>query len=558
MSRDRTNRATVNGLWMRLARAAVLSVLVVAGGVSAVEAAAGPSLSREFPLGHPRCGVVRVFERPTEQWSLVDVFRVSRLSCHAARRVVRQCVDRRTVNGWRHLPFAFTTSLVNGRKKIEVRLAGGPLPRCLQAHALRAPLAGLGATTYTGRDAFGPYQFPMSFPTKYPPTAETVFKWTDPVTTYSAVIDSHSISNLTLDGYVHNPGNALSVWFEYGTTADFASAARTDKQSPKIPGDNSPVRFTARVLHLRAKTRYFWRAAATIEKPDGTNQVVHGVTGSFVTKPYPKLTGNDPCQYEGSFQLTEALTIVCSRRYLFENNQTKYSPFPLSVGYSGSLSCPRDEPRNLNAGSDEFRLPEIGYNLSTGHLVSYWRSNDSNRFTTFPGYQKNSEGLQEGPIPGWHDWNVDQWGYPFSTTETEVQFWINCTYNWTAHTAEQLAAGDGNDSPSHMPPSEPQDVKAVKAPDGGIDVSWKAPSYISTAGVAGYFLTVRGWKPGDPKVLPSIIDTRILVAGHDGHIFPGQLELLKKSVPSTYELGVAVAAVSREGLRGPAAVVDWK
>lgn len=524
-------------------------------GVGTAAAVTDNSGVAPFSFGNPACPTVTGTDPATGEWSALDIVGIRGISCAAAERVVRACVDGR-VSGWRDSSLAFTTSLTNGNKQVELRLVSGVEPRCL-----------VGRTLLQARPQgfFGPYQFPMSFPSKWPAPFTVVYEWTSPVTTYSATITQDDISNVALDGFVRNSdGAVLSSWFEYGTTED-ALDQSTPRVRPAIGAGDAPVRITADVLHLKARTRYLWRAAANIRQPDGKTEIFYGTIGSFVTKPYPNLQGvANPCADlpSGERQVTERLTLECSQHFTFTNNDTKYSPIPFSVGYHGRLTCPRSDPRNLNAGegSVTITIPEIHYpiTLSLNHTVSFWRSNDSNRFTTFFGNQKNYAGSQQGPLPGWHDWEVDQWGYPFTTTSTDAQFWINCTDNWTATSGDQLATGQGNDSPSDVAPSAPQNLKAVKAADGGIDASWSPPSSVSPSGVGGYFLTFRGWKKGVPKEIPETASVLVTATGLSGHIFPGQMEVATKSSPPDYEFAVAVAAVSQEGSRGPAAVVNWQ
>jgi hypothetical protein len=529
----------------------------IAGSTAAIAAtttrgSGGGGSVRGFPLGHPACGVVGAGEGTADQWSQVAVYRVRGISCAAARRLVVRCITSSRVPRWRASRPAFTSSITSGRRKVQIRLVSGSPPECLR---------GQGRTQARASGDFGPYEYPLAYPSKWPAPFDVIYRWPSPVTTYSASIFSGMISKVSLVGDVHNPqGDVLSFWFEYGTTRD-ALDNRTPKQNPPLGKGDAPVGLEATLLHLNAKTRYFWRAAANIRQPDGSDKVLHGTIGSFVTQPYRDLRGESNACAKlgvGPFQITESLTIVCSRMYHYVNDATKWSPIPLSIGYSGGLSCTRDDPRNLNSGSDSFEIPYIHYSLSLSHLVSYWRSNDSNRFTTFPGNQKNSPGQEKGPVPGWHEWNVDQWGYPFTTTSTDVQFWINCTNDWQATSGEQLARGEGNDVPSDAGPSAPQDAKAVKAADGGIDVSWKPPSGVSPSGVAGYYLGFLWFKKGAPKVLPSSLFVRVITTEQSGHLDPGHIAVSMKSAPAGTEFGVAVAAVSREGSIGPAAILDWR
>jgi hypothetical protein len=131
---------------------------------------------------------------------------------------------------------------------------------------------------------FGPYEFPLSY-LHVAGGRVLLYDWTTPVTTYSATIASYAISTVAFKGFGHNPdGQMRSFWFEYGKTRDLGSA--TEKQNPATSPD--PIAFSAVLEHLNAKTRYFWRAAANIDQPDGTVKTVYGTVGTFVTKPYPQ------------------------------------------------------------------------------------------------------------------------------------------------------------------------------------------------------------------------------------------------------------------------------
>src|SRR4029450_1645649 len=103
-------------------------------------------------------------------------------------------------------------------------------------------------------------------------------------TTYSAKFTAWSISTGSLSGFGRNlRGEMRAFWFEYGKTRDLGTA--TEKQNPTTSRD--PIEFSARLDHLNAKTRYFYRAAASFDADDGTVKTAYGTVGSFVTKPYP-------------------------------------------------------------------------------------------------------------------------------------------------------------------------------------------------------------------------------------------------------------------------------
>lgn len=236
---------------------------------------------------------------------------------------------------------------------------------------------------------------------------------------------------------------------------------------------------------------------------------------------------------------------------------TKSGCFPAcSDFYHGTISCGKDFPRNLNAGTWSIPIPKVGISLSINKLVSYWRSNDSNLFITWlPDKNRNSPGGQVGPIPGFSDWDVSQWAYPLTSTSTDAEFWINCTEQWgDVINADALAAGEGSDTPSTTAPSEPRNLRVSKAADGGIDGTWEAPASGSPSGVAGYFFSLIAWKPGEPRVFDNSWITPITATEPAGHILPAHIALMKKAAPTNYELTVVVGAVSREGSIGVPAI----
>jgi hypothetical protein len=362
---------------------------------------------------------------------------------------------------------------------------------------------------------------------------------------------------VTLVGFGHNrDGQMRSFWFQWGKTRDLGND--TEKQNPPTASNDAPTTFSTRLLHLKAKTRFYWRSAATIDEPGGGVKTVYGALGSFVTKPYPTIKDpSRPClsapEQGQLFQITESLAISCSPQYRFTNS----SCFPFCVNtHSGKLSCDKDFPRNLNSGSWSFTIPEVGYKLDVNDLVSYWRSNNSNRFITTPFTNKNFPGGSVGPVPGWHDWDVGQYAYPFESTATDVQFWINCTEQWgDVIDASALAQGEGNDTASTVPPGAPTDFKAVKTSSGGYDASWQAPSSASPSGIAGYHLTVVGWPAGAPKEFSDNWLTPVDATGLSGTVPVRRVAVVTKGLPPNYDVYLAVGAVSREGSIGTPAVI---
>jgi hypothetical protein len=495
-----------------------------------------------------RCGTVAAYSGGAADPSQVQVVKSKGLSCRKARAIMSRCVAQKRVPGWRAGPSNATSTLSSKGRRISYRMVSGPAPSC--AH-------GLTLARQTGQ--FGPFEQPISFPSKWPAPFTLVYQWTTPVTTYSATIPINDISDVTLVGFGHNrDGQMRSFWFQYGTTRDLGS--ETEKQNPPTTTTDAPITFTARLLHLKAKMRFYWRSVANIDQPDGSVKTVYGALGSFVTKPYPTIKDpSRPCDSMPSqttpelFQLTESLAISCSPEYRFTNSAC----FPFCVNtYSGTLRCNKDFPRNLNSGEWSFTIPEIAYRVNVNDLVNYWRSNNSNRFITTPFTNKNSPGGEVGPVPGFHDWNVGQYAYPGESTATNVRFWINCTEKWGGVIdASALAQGEGNDTASTVPPGTPTDFKAVKNADGGYDATWQAPSSTSASGIAGYYLTVIGWAPGQPKAFADDVFTPVDFTGLSGNVSAAHIGILKQAAPSNYELTLAVGAVSREGSVSTPAVI---
>jgi hypothetical protein len=537
---------------------AVALVVLVPGVSFAAGTASGSAPSavkRHAPtrLGKAQYRVVsgahQVISGTHQTPSTVEVVRVRRISCARARRIVRRCIANRTVKAWHTSRLRFTSTLRRGRQRIEVRVVSGRPQLCLSSRAAGMSAPGLSLAPLG--DEFGPYEFPLAYP-RVPGGRILLYGWTTPVTSYSAKFTTWAISTVTLKGFGHNPdGQMRSFWFEYGKTRDLGSA--TEKQNPPTTAD--PIEFSAVLEHLNAKTRYFWRSAANVDEPDGTVKTVYGTLGSVVTKPYRKIDNpKRPCSSAANdraknpwFEVTESRAIVCTNPRV--QHFTKGACFPACNNqYHGRLTCPKEFPRNLNAGKWSLTIPKLGATLSINDEVSYWRSNDSNRFSPNPFDNKNSPGGEVGPVPGWSDWDVWQWAYPFDSTSTDVEMWINCTEQWgNVVSPDALAAGQGNDTPSTAPPSEPLNLTVTKAADGGLDASWQAPSSLSATGLAGYYLSVIAWEPGKPRVFGDNWVTPVTTSALSGHITPTMISVMKATTPPNWELTVVVGAVSREG-----------
>lgn len=258
----------------------MIALLIAVPSASSVTAPPYSTSTGGFPQGKAQCGVVSGinFASP-ETPSQAQVVQVRAISCSAARQVVKQCIGSRNVKGWHASALSFTATLSSGRKRIQVRLVSGPPPLCLRGHSLTKGRA-------TGE--FGPFEQPLSFPSTWPAPYKIVYQWTTPVTSFSATIFRTSVSTVNLLGYGHNrDGKMRSFWFQYGKTRDLGS--ETEKQNPPTTTDDAPIPFSARLLHLRAQTRYFWQAAASFDQPDGSVKTMYGTLGTFVTKPYPKI-----------------------------------------------------------------------------------------------------------------------------------------------------------------------------------------------------------------------------------------------------------------------------
>jgi hypothetical protein len=530
---------------MRLRRLVLSVFAVVLAAASIADAAApiGPYSpgNAGTPNSSPKCGYVSGFARRATAPSAIQVVQTRRLSCKSARSIVRSCLSNRTVKGWRPSGLNFTSYLSSKNRRVGYRMVTGPRPTC--SH-------GVGIARTAGQ--FGPFQEPVAFPNKWPAPFTIVYEWRSPVNTYTATIFQNDITTINFVGYGHNrDGKMRAFWFQYGKTRDLGS--ETEKQNPPITTDDAPISFEARVLHLKAKTRFFYRAVGTFDQPDGSVKTVYGAEGSFVTKRYPTITdGSQPCNSAPAaatgdqlFQITESLAISCSPSYHFTNSAC----FPFCVNYySGSLACNKDYPRNLNSGTWSIPIPKIGYSIKVNDLVNYWRSNDSNRFLNTQFTNKNSEGGQVGPVPGFHNWDVQQYAYPFTSTATDVRFWINCTEQWgSVLDTSALAQGEGTDIASTTPPGTPTNFKVTKAADGSVNATWDAPSSPSSSGISGYYLSVLGWPKGAPKVLADNWFTPITTETDSGSVSAAQIAIVKQATPANYEFFIVVGAVSREG-----------
>jgi hypothetical protein len=505
------------------------------------------------------CNEVAALTPRSDDFTAVDVLRAKGLGCADARRVVTRCIAGTLGDDWDATSPELVTLLTAGRRQIAFRVLAGPQPACLKT----AQPKGLGAGLQMARNSgeFGPYEGPLAYPNKWPSPSGLVYEWGDsPVATWAAGIKTGSVSSVRIGAHVKNSGEVRSVWFEWGRTKD--TDRRTALQDPPTRANDEPVDVTDRLTHLKAGTRYYWQAVANVDTASGVRRF-EGALGSFVTNKYPKIADKSrPCDSRPAggleqgqlFELTESLALDCSPPQHFE----KGACFPACADFwSGRLQCNKDFPRNLNAGSWTFTVPRIDYLVTVDNLVSYWRSNNSNRFLEVSGKNTNSAGGEVGPTPGWHNWDVAQWAYPATPTSTDARFWIACTEQWgTVIDGDSLADGEGPTVPSLAEPGKPTDLK-VKAAGEGIDVDWKAPSNDTPSGVAGYYMTIAGWKPSEAKTFPKTTSAPITAIRTEGRISPEFLSFYKKYLPAGQEIYVAVAAVSREGTVGDPAVVLW-
>lgn len=515
-----------------LALAAALAI----GASWVIAAPAGATVAEASAA--KRCGTV-TGATSGATWARVEIVGVRGVSCGGARTVIRRCLRRARVAGWRRTTSTAAAGLRRGRRRVRVRVLSDDKPTCLERgrRAIGAPApVRLGATSW--REA-GPYQGALPMP----PTSRVAWTWTSPIASDRVV--SIDVGTARLVGAARTSDDDVrSVWFEYGQSRDLAREAKTASQAPKVLAGDAPWTFAQDLKGLRAHTRYYWRAATTLDDGTVAGKVAYGAIGSFVTEPYRDASGGNPCAqtafggtFGGTTQVTEALALVCSPRMELVNR----TYLPLSVGYSGRLTCPREYPHNLNAGNVEVTIPEINYTVKFNDLVSYWRSNGSARFTTFPGYQQHFAGAEVGPLVGWHEWNIDEWGSLGSVNSTLVQLWINCTDNFQAYTPGQLARGQGDDEPSTAAPAAPTGFRFAKA-DGGWRGSWDAVRG-GVSRVAGYELLV-------DRLQDSSTLARVLVTDTDTSSFISDAYVKAMAdIYRTKRLYVHVWAISGEGVR---------
>lgn len=546
-----------------MARWTSMRTLLLAAAVLAVGAApaAAAGAKRARPTVVATCGVLHK-AGPGGHLTTVDVLRSRTVSCAKARRVVGRCIaGTLPAKKWRATSPNAATVLSRGKVRVAFHTHAGPVPRCVDRaqrfKGVTQPEMVLQQSLPRG--VFGPGEAPRSYPDRWPNPTATLYEWQSPATTNRAAIPSGSVSTVDLSALVHNPdGSVRSAWFEWGVTRDLGTA--TDRQAVPVRADHSPATVSVRLTHLRAGTRYWWRAAANLDTADGGVETRYGVTGSFVTNPYPKLANpSRPCQsaptiVSSLFELTESLAIDCVSAAF-----SKGACFPACTNnYTGRLTCDRTFPRNLNAGSFSLTVPKIGITISVDDLVSYWRSNNSNRFITLPGYNKNSAGGDVGPVPGWHQWDVAQWAYPFTSTSTRAEFWIHCTEKWGRVIDESaLAAGEGSDRADVTAPGVPQGVTATATEDGGIDVSWQPPTTVPANGLGGYTVILRSWRTGAPREFEDSYVVPLTTTGTTGRISAANVDVVRRSLPAGSDIHVAVGAISREGRVGTPATVPW-
>lgn len=506
------------------------------------------------------CNEVAALTPRSDDFTAVDVLRAKGVNCATARTVVARCITGDLGKSWVATSPELVTLLTAGRREITFRVLAGPQPACLKTAQPKGVGAGLQMARNTGE--FGPFEGPQVYPNKWPGPTGLTYEWGDsPVASWNASIKRGSVSGVRIGAHVKNSnGKVRSVWFEWGRTKD--TDRRTALQEPATRSGDEPVDVTDKLTHLKAGTRYYWQAVANVDTASGVRRF-EGALGSFVTNKYPKINDKSrPCDSRPAagleqgqlFELTESLALACSEPQHMERDAC----FPSCFGtYSGRLQCTKEFPRNLNAGSWTFTIPKIDYLMTVDNLVSYWRSNDSNRFLEVPGKNANSAGGEVGPTPGWHNWDVAQWAYPFTSTSTDARFWIACTEQWgTVIDGDSLAEGEGPAVPSLAEPGKPTDLK-VKAAGNGIDVDWKAPSAETPSGIAGYFMSLYAWKPSEAKVLPKAITAPVTAVRSEGRISPEFLSFYKNYLPAGQDMYVVVSAVSREGTVGDAAVAIW-
>lgn len=237
------------------------------------------------------CGTVAEATPHLASSTRAEVLRTAGVTCAKARRVVRRCIDGSLGRRWAASSPDAATLLVKGRTRVAFHTVAGAVPDCvaqtrpIRGLGLGAPVPDLAKVVAAG--TFGPFEGPNSYPDRLPPPFKIVYEWDSPVTTNAATIPDGSVSTVDLAALVRNVGGETNAaWFEWGATEDMGTL--TEKQVVPLQADGSPARIAVRLSHLRAGTRFWWRAAASFKTPSGT-QTRYGVTGSFVTNPYPKI-----------------------------------------------------------------------------------------------------------------------------------------------------------------------------------------------------------------------------------------------------------------------------
>ncbi len=521
--------------------AVVAAVAALGAGSTAAPAAASPAAAAA-----KRCAPV-TGATSGATWAHVQLVAVRGVSCAGARKVIRRCLTRDSVRGWTRTAATAAPGLRDGRRRIALRVLSHDEPTCVEHGRVGVGAeAGVGGSLRAGvlRQA-GPFQGPAAMP----PTADVKWQWTSPIATSD--VNRIEVGSATLWGKAHTTDDDVrSVWFEYGKTRDLGRETKTPTQAPKVVPEHAAWNFSQPIRGLDARTRYYWRAVANLD--DGTNEgrTVYGATGSFVTEGYRKVNVDNPCAQAvfggnegGVTQVTESLTLVCSAKMRLVN--TTY--LPVSVGYAGTLTCPRDYPKNLNAGNTSATIPKIDYTVYFNRIVNYWRSNNSARFTDFlDQYQKHFEGAEAGPLVGWHEWNIDEWGSLGSTNATDVQLWIHCTDNWKAYSADQLARGEGSDQPSATAPAMPDGFRFVRA-QGGWRGTWEAVRNVP-GGIAGYQLQVNAVRDATGATVV-VTDT-----GTSGFLSDAYVRAMSAIYRRT-DLYAHVWAISGEGVRSTQSAV---
>lgn len=460
------------------------------------------------------------------------------ISCRKARAVIRRCFRRSAIKGWHRRG---NLTLRGGKRVLRLKTRKKAKPPCLQSRRKARRVKSKNVKSPNLRTA-GPYQQALVMP----PGAPSRWDWISPVGSSRAT--SIDVGTTDVYGVVRNKsGEVRSVWFEYGITRDLGSS--TPRKPVTIDTSGGPVEFKETLRHLKANTRYYWRAMASIG-PDDDVKVFAGAIGSFVTEPYRSVNADNPCSQPafggnngGVTQVTTSLVLVCTPLQYMVNDMK----IPVSLGYSGQINCPAEYPHNLNAGSYSITIPKIGLKVSFNNLVSYWRSNDWARFTTFPGYQKHYEGAEVGPLPGWHRWDIDMWGMFAKTTRTDMQMWIHCTDEWKAFTPEQLAPEQGTDKPSTAKPPTPTGLTMTKV-DGGWKASWNPVSGV-VDGIAGYQLAILPTDKYSPEMSVLLTDT-----GTEAFRSDAYMKAISDYAKSK-QLYAILFAISSEGNRSAGAAI---